>query len=90
MEVKRTEISVGHNKSNITKQINVSWMTVHRVTEGLKKEKDLKVPPQVVNHLAVIKAFRSDLKLKMTALMKNNNLVTSVQELKVHGKASAQ
>lgn len=57
-------------------------MTVYRVAERLKNGKNLKDRPQVIDHLAVREAFKSDLKFKMTVPAKNILVATVSRAIK--------
>lgn len=83
MEVRRIEVAAllraGHSKSSIAKLLRVSRMTVHRVSERLNNDDDLKDRPRsgrprVINSRTVKKAFESDPSLKMSELAKKKRV----------------
>ena len=86
MEAKRIEISTllraGFKKTDISKQLNVSRMTVYRVEQRLKVSESLKDRPrsgrpQVISQEAIKKAFENDPCQKMTRLAQKKKISVS-------------
>lgn len=86
MEAKRIEIAAllraSHKKAEIAKQLNVSRMTVHRVSKRLEESESLKDRPRVgrprvVKTVAIKKAFECEPTMKMTQLAKKKRISVS-------------
>ena len=86
MEAKRIEIAAllraSHKKAEISNQMNVSRMTVHRVVKRLEETQSFKDRPRVgrprvVNTKAIKKAFEREPTMKMTQLAKKKRVSVS-------------
>ena len=98
MEVKRIEISAllraSHKKSDIAKLLNVSRISVRRVTSCLKygetlKDRHCTGRPRVVKTETIKKAFEKDPTLKMTRLARKDIFVSTVSRaVKIEGGKS--